>query len=221
MVRIVIKPAGIVMLVAALGVLSFLAFSAQPKKPTTVAAAPAPSASPVVTVSGPSLLKNGDFEGTWRRAPAVALGSKAKIGGEIATEWQDNSDWGAITLKYASDKVAAHSGKACQRIDIGAIAPGGGQLQFVQSLPGTLKQQYRCSIWLKSSQPNTPCSVQLRQAGQPYTSFGSRSVTIGPTWQQVDVTATATLAGQMYFMVIVPKGNTTVWVDDATLSKAE
>lgn len=213
--RVVIKPAGLILILCMLGVLGALAYlrnqapsaktvSADTTTPT--AATPAPAENQLI---------NPGFEGETEPVLGTWPNSKGTATGDFAKGWLENSLWGNIKLEYAIDKEKPHGGSNSQRIKI--VANDGGQVQFVQERPAIVGKTYEATVWVRASEKNMPVSLTLRQAGEPYKEYKKVEATVGTDWQKISVVASPTEPGNMYTMVTFRNVGATLWVDDANL----
>ena len=134
----------------------------------------------------------------------------AKITGSIAPGWSDNTGWAKdVALDYGPETTNPYSGTVCQRI---TVTKGFAQFtQGIQFPAGSV----RASIWVRAQLAQW-ISLNMRQAGPPYTFYGSALVKVGPLWTKVTVDALVPIiAGGLYFSTTLPG---TVWLDDAALS---
>jgi len=163
----------------------------------------------------PAALQNSGFEGAFKSVVSHSDSSNAtaKISGELAAGWSDNSDWAPVTLRYARDTSNPHRGESSQRIEIGRVE--GGAVQFVQSVPVKKGRVYEARAWLRG-QPGQSVSLSLRRSGAPYTEYASQSVALASEWNEVRVLAPATDDAEAFLMIRAASPQT-FWVDDAAL----
>lgn len=149
---------------------------------------------------------NPGFEGDYVPVhPTAAFSNKAAvITGQVAPGWSDNSDWASVTVAYSRDVATVHGGKSAQHITVSRI--DGGAVQF-NAAPVMLKKGnvYRYSVWVKGAN-GTNISLNLRQQGEPYRGFGSRSFLMGGDWRKCEVTGTVNedTAGFLMLRMTVP-----------------
>lgn len=216
--RIILKPAGAMTILIAFATLIVLLLRHGGNAPKPVAfAAPTPTsiASPV------SILQNSGFESDYR--PVQPHGDKAVVSGDTAHPWRDDSDWAKVNVAYDQDKTVFHTGASSQKIEVRSVQAGpvGGVanvVQFVQPVDLAKGRRFSAAIWVRADRL-VPVEIALRQAGEPFTNFGSRVVTVGTAWQQVDVEAVVPQSGSAFFLLHLSQPGT-VWVDDATLTSA-
>lgn len=156
------------------------------------------------------LLTNGGFEPPYN-AYSFTDGDTS-ITGNIATNWQDNSNFAATTLVYSQDTVNPHDGSSAQRADIGGATP---TLQFKQNINLVGTRTYTASIWVRCS-TSASVTLRLRQQGSPFTSFLQTTATVGTAWQQLSLTGVVPTSAAAYFMINCTTA-ASVWMDDAHL----
>jgi|GEM_PF-4162768 hypothetical protein len=251
--RLIIKPAGIVLLLVGIAALTFLAFSGLLPRQTSPNTSPEVASSPsaggsqssstpvdsdsaLVTVKSggvtlrtdpndprpaksASLLFNGDFEGAFDAYQLGDVGSDAapavaRILGDIAESWFDNSFWADIDLTYSKDSDTPHNGKACQKIVIGSVGAGGA-LQFAQSVTLEKGKTYRLTAWLRASEPiSAELGIRSQVAG---IGFKAVQVDLDTEWKRVRVDIYADPGGTVFLMLRCSRQNTTLYLDDFEL----
>lgn len=156
-------------------------------------------------------LTNPGFEAAY--APVAPTGDtstgSARIAGQIAPGWSDNTGWAKnVSLDYAPDTSAPHSGTTCQRITVIQ-----GFAQFTQGIRFPAGR-VRAALWVRAV-PAQWVSLTVRLAGAPYAVYGSAPVKAGPQWTQASVAcAVPAVAGGLYVNTTTVG---TVWLDDAAL----
>ena len=157
-------------------------------------------------------LQNPGFEAEFlaHQASPTATG---QIDGEVATGWQDNSDWAPVSATYARDTGNPHGGAASQRIT--ATRVEGGAVQFVQGVKLRKGRVYEASVWLRG-RPGTNAFVIVRQSGAPYKEYFSGRVSLAAEWQEIRVFGEVTDDTECFLMVRLD-APMTLWVDDANL----
>ncbi len=162
-----------------------------------------------------SALKNPGFEGEFKpvTSQSDAPGKSAKISGELAEGWQDNSDWAPVSVRYARDTSNPHRGSSSQRVEVSRV--DGGAVQLVQSVAVRKGRVYEARLWLRG-RPGQSVSVSLRRSGAPYTEYASQTIALAAEWKEVDVLAPASDDAEAFLMIrsVEPE---TFWVDDAAL----
>lgn len=208
--RIVIKPAGLALVLSVMAVLVIVAFSRSSMGDVAVSAAIRVPASP----NSVDWFHNGGLEGDG--APASHFGDplypKARLSGQIAEGWQDNSDWADLTVRYALVQEGAHGGRTCQRIDVGQVREG--RLQFVNRLQNPPAGTHHLRAWLRASRP-----TRIEVGYRDFTSakYEGKPFEVGTTWQEVKVSLpvpTGSASGLLIFGFDRP--NSTVWIDDVS-----
>lgn len=193
-----------------------VSFILNPEKPGTVWFDDAAlTVTPPAVPAGPpgEELGNAGFEDGFAAIPPDA-GRKARLSGEIAAGWSDDSAWADVELRYAADREVRRSGTASQRLQIRAIRSG--QVQFVHNLVLRAGRQYRASLWIRCSTP-APLQINVRQGPRPYRGYASTQAVATPEWQQIGLSWTQPedAAGML---MIVPSTPATLWLDDASVT---
>jgi hypothetical protein len=204
--RVVIKPGGAAVLLAAVTTLAVLA-TINLKGRSAPAAASVPA--------GPVAFQNGDMEGGF--AAPTPIKTKGSIAGPVANGWFDNSDWADLDVKYAQDGTNPHGGAFCQRIKIGAIRFG--QVQFAQNVVVSAGKRYTTAVWMRASKPvEVTFGLRALAGGELY---GAGKASLTTAWKRYEVTGTVSQPGENFFLVIVAQPDVTVWLDDAELKEAD
>jgi hypothetical protein len=233
--RFVVKPLGLLVILACLAVLGALAFlnvrggggrEAAAVPPVSASPPPsvAPSPSAASTDPAAALLKNVGFEDGYREAASKDANNSpnARVTGTVADPWIDNSQWGDVTIHYAPDTDNPHGGKTCQRIEARKVSPDGkGHVQFAQVLVLPKGGAYNLWLWLRASEEDVPVTLAVR--GESDVLYGTTVARIGKAWKRVLVTAEvpdkgkATYrAGVTWLMLMVrDRSGVTLWADDA------
>lgn len=110
----------------------------------------------------------------------------------------------------------AHGGSASQKFQL--TSTGGGQVHLI-STPAFVKgKTYRATAWVRADVA-TPVNFFMRRDQHPYDAFGSRTVTVGTAWQQIQIEGTyiGTGAGSLRFAL--PNASGTIWVDDVKVEE--
>jgi len=229
-VRVILKPAGLLILLGAFGALLGVVFVLNHQMKlkaeggfaagsVALATASTPTKKPAPSQRTPNAtLIDGGFEGSYM--PVVIYDKKATLTGNVESAWQDDSSWAIVTVDYAKEETGCHSGKACQRIDITKVdrsASTPSVVQFNQSLLLKLGKRYRGSFFLKADRP-VEAEVSFRQADWPYHYYGARVVQVGTNWTEAVTEAQLTESPKVYLMVKVWTP-AKVWVDDASLKE--
>lgn len=218
--RVVIKPAGFILLLCMLGVLGGLAFlrNQSPKDVTKIASTAQQADTAQQSVASPAaknLLVNAGFEEASEPVIGAWPGSQGTATGVQGKGWTDDSLWGAVKLVYALDNQNPHGGNKSQSIKI--VANQDGQAQFSQRLPAVVGRNYEATLWVRASKKGLPVNLTLRKVEQPYTAYKSVDATVDTEWRQLSVVGSPTEAGDMFVMVSFRDVGATLWIDDATL----
>lgn len=167
--------------------------------------------------SAPSsaVLANADFEGVFKavRSQSDSSNAKARISGEVAEGWNDNSDWAPVTIRYSRDAANPHRGASSQRIEVGRV--DGGAVQFVHPVSVQKGRVYEARVWLRG-QSGQSVSVSLRRAGAPYNEYAGQSIALSPEWKEVSVLAPVGEDAEAFVMIRATSSQV-FWVDDAAL----
>lgn len=131
-------------------------------------------------------LANAGFEDGW---PVVAptadsVNEKAKITGEVAKGWGDNSSWADVKVAYSAATTDPHRGKTAQRIHVARVASGA--VQYVQAVPFAAGRVYAFSVWMRG-RPGDTVSLLLRRQGAPYTQYAGTDATLSAEWREYTV----------------------------------
>jgi hypothetical protein len=218
--RVILKPAGLLLLGGAFTVLavSVLILSRQMKANGNAVLAAGASPMPAASATpGPDLVNPGFEDGF---TTVVPYDNKAKLSGDVAASWKDDSSWAYIDAAYAREDAGCHSGKACQRVELRSAERSGttpSAVQFNQPLQLTLGRRYRGSFFLKADRP-VEAEVSFRQVDWPYHYYGAKVVKVGTDWSEATAEARLTESAKVYLMVKVWTP-ATVWIDDASLKE--
>lgn len=215
--RVILKPGGIFFIVAAVGLLSLLIFL-RPKSDA--------KAKSVSTRSTPAKPKTSDkaayFVGNMESFVSVTVppaNSKAKITGDIATGFLDNSNWAKLTVAYSKDVAKPHTGKSAQKIAVGEIQIG--QVQFNKEFSLPQGSKVKAVVWLRSDTPLNKGDVHLALRAKDIVDkwHAQSDLTLGTGWQKYEVSGTVEASSDTYLMLVVRKQNVAVYVDDVTVTR--
>jgi len=159
-----------------------------------------------------AVLGNPGMEGAYRE-----LGDGAKVSGQVATGWSDNSDWADVQVAYAGDPAQPHGGSQSQRITIDKVQSGA--VQFVQTVKLAKNREYTVKAWLRGT-AGSSVTLMLRRLDGAYKEYASATVTLTPEWREHAVTGVVDEDAAALLMVraVAPL---TVWVDDMELTATE
>ena len=179
---------------------ALLAFCVFVRLPAAVRAAPV------------EMLRNGSFEGAFR---AQGDNGTARLSGELAREWSDDSAWADVEAVYKRATTGAHGGIASQRIEVKEVKSGA--LQLRQSVKGLVPgHEYSWRVWLRGESA-APVVVFLQQVDAPYAALQARLVRPGSAWTPVTLSFKPQ-AGQSEVAAMIRLSEPgTLWVDDARL----
>ncbi|MBA3683778.1 MAG: carbohydrate binding domain-containing protein [Planctomycetes bacterium] len=161
-------------------------------------------------------LANAGFEDGWVKDATAAdsTNENAKISGQVATGWSDNSSWADVQVVYAEDTAQPHRGTSCQRITVNRV--GSGAIQYIQQVGFTGGKAYNFTVWMRGRQ-GTSVSLALRQHGAPYEQYAGATVMVGPEWREYSVEGVVPVNVKGIVMVKL-QGPGEVFLDDARLS---
>ena len=214
--KVVLKPGGVVLVLAAVFGLSFLAIRSY-----TTRAVPRTSLVPTVAsasqVAGENRLLNGGFEDDYTVYKKVNLAKGVDIAGAVAKSWADNSGWGSVTSRYEKDDANPHSGRSAQKITLQKV--GVAYTQFVQYLDIPKGTKLEGTIWARSDTPlkTGDAGIVLRKEDHPQTAYGETGMLLTTEWQSYTVRATVSDTSKTMFIVYVRRAGVSVWLDEASL----
>ncbi|MBC8141240.1 MAG: hypothetical protein H7Y38_07340 [Armatimonadetes bacterium] len=210
--RIILKPAGIVLMLIAITIPVLLAVINRRTSGVTgttqvASAMPAPHG---------ELAKNPGFEDGY--TPVVPYSNVGKPVGQTAISWHDDSSWARVEVVYSQDTTRFHSGLSSQKIEVKKVVRGATDadaVQFVQNVNLTVGKTYQSAIWVCAEKP-VEVEYALRQANGDYTYNGTKTVTADSEWQRISLECPIiSKDGDTYLFVRV-KTPGTIWLDDAT-----
>ncbi len=213
--RVILKPVGLLCVLVAFAVVTWIAVLQSQKIQAGITAAQAgvvPAPKPSVVSS---TLVNAGFETSF--GPVIPYAATGKVSGKVAAPWADDSSWAPVTVEYSQDDQNPHEGKYCQKVVITDVAQKDASVQFVQEMNLALDTVYHASCWIRADRP-TVIDIMLRQKASPYRSYGVNKVSIGTDWQKIEVSGTPNIPGTSIVMLKISKP-VTFWVDDASLTK--
>ncbi|MBB6052573.1 carbohydrate binding domain-containing protein [Armatimonas rosea] len=179
--KVILKPAGVLVVFGAFGVLAFVAL---PKKvtPPEVAPSSAPSnESPVASASaaggGPELSTRSSGKVNWSKAKQIL---KPDITGP---NWRMLVGKGKMENTVVPSSIAGH--QFARRLTIGTLGSNSWDLQIAHPLEVAFKKgtHVRLTYWGRSKDSCTLAAV-VEQAGDPYTKITSRTAKLTPEWKQ-------------------------------------
>ena len=134
--------------------------------------------------------------------------------------WIDNN-WAKLDAEYAFDDKVFHSGLYSKRMTLKTAVPG-RELQEGQ-WPLDLKggTAYRLKYWLKGSPGGSgKVTVLIRDAGAPYTTYASATVTPGEEWTEytLEFKIPAEFEDKKVGLYLGLANATTIWLDDTSLT---
>lgn len=226
MTRVILKPGGVAALLLATAALGY--FAVRGDTGNVANNVPSPNANVRIGTTtwggmpgGGASIQNGDFNSNF--VPARFFGiapapqdkpieMKARVSGEIADPWVDNSNWAEITAEYSREYET--DGNSYQSVRLKRVKSGRLQMvQFVQLHPG---ETYRLTCRLRAKEP-TPASlgfIPLDGGESP-----QHYVTINRKWQTVEYTVT--LPKAKYLLAIgLPQEGAVVHIDDVSVQPA-
>lgn len=169
----------------------------RPGKPSPIAAfGPIPQSFFGIHVSNFQFnrLRNPTFAPPRRSAGAEG----AAISGEIAHDWDDNSEWADVAVRYAPDPTPVPGGGAGQGITIERVTSGRQQLrQGVRVVAG---RSYTFTALLRGT-PGLAVEMLIRNADDPYNAHASTVITdLDGSWKRYSVTGKVGPSGRIDLM---------------------
>jgi hypothetical protein len=160
-------------------------------------------------------IENPGFEGEYRTVNPTGdtSHSGARIVGQIAKGWHDNSGWANVGIEYGVERDDPHRGVSAQRVTVQRVE--GGAVQFIQQVAFKKGEAYVFRVWLRG-RPTRRLDLALRRAGAPYNQFASTSVSLAAEWQEHSVTGVVTEDCDGFLMIRTSEPQT-FFVDDAAL----
>jgi hypothetical protein len=138
----------------------------------------------------------------------------------FAEGWYFNSFGGTAQADFVASRETnsayVYRGASSQKFQV--VDKKGGELHLINSFPFVQGKTYRTTVYLRADAP-TPVQVFMRMDAHPWTPFGSKKVTVGTSWQKVEVegTYTGTAVGSLRISVMQPTG--TIWVDEMSIAE--
>lgn len=154
---------------------------------------------------------NSSFEDVGVPVRAAPAEHKAKITGQIARYWNDNSSWADVDIHYSLDTTNPHSGQNAQKIEVTRI--GSGVAHFVQEMQFFKNRIYRFTVWLKGT-PGQSVQLVLRQKRAPFNDYASKSASLNAEWHAFQVGGQIPENAEGYVMLRT-SAPMSYWVDDA------
>jgi len=139
-------------------------------------------------------LRNPRFAG-----PTLTVGGEsAPLRGEIAHDWDDNSEWADVAVSYAPDTTPVPAGGAGQAATITRVTTGRQQMrQALRVVPGLT---YRFTALLRGT-PGLPVEMLIRNADDPYNAHASRVITdLASGWKRYAVSGKVGPTGRIDLM---------------------
>lgn len=221
--RVVLKPAGVIAALIVVGYMVFtiLTYTKESRSPDAFR-----EPTPVPPTATPERqLTNGSFEKPFDAARVFGspTDSKAKMSGQLASGWEDNSNWAEATINYGSETSNPHSGETSQRIELQDVGKQGGGAQICQVITTHRGRVYRASAWIRAK-GDAKVILTLRPLGEHLrVKESSKQFTAGTAWKQISIELdardmTAENADTLLILgVYTPKS--TLWVDDVEFSE--
>ena len=199
--RIILKPAGFLVVLLTIGILLFAAFtkrgvSVPPAAPVAATPAPAPVASPL------NLVQNGDM------SAQSAEGFPANWG----DRWFDGKG-----VAVTSDAVEPHSAPAALRLD---TENGFVKAQSKQVIPAQSGSQYKVSGYIRSKGTGVwSLGVQFYNAAMKPVGFQHiGDTTPNAAWQQREDTVTVPPDATQMGVMLYAEGQGKGWLDDVSVT---
>lgn len=112
----------------------------------------------------------------------------------------------------------AHGGSKSQKFQI--ASKGGGELHLTYTKTFVKGKTYRATAWVRADVA-TPVNMFMRRDEHPYDAFGSKTATIGASWQQLQIEGTFIGTGPGSLRFGLPNGSGTIWVDDVRIEEVQ
>lgn len=179
--KIILKPAGVVVVLASFGVLAFIAL---PRKTEPVPVAPTPGAPEPATASVVNVAGGGAELSTRTRAKVDWSKAKQILKPDITgPNWRMLVGKGKMENSVVPSSIAGH--RFARRLVIGQLGSSSWDLQIAHPLDVAFKKgsHVRLTYWGRSKDSCTLAAV-VEQAGDPYTKITSRTAKLTPEWKQ-------------------------------------
>lgn len=162
-----------------------------------------------------NLLPNSGFEVTTTEAMPDYWGPVENSWGTAVDQWVlDTDSWRA---RWGVDRTVNHTPGGKNSLRIVSSVPTPPELKAVANwISLTANLTRTLSVWLRSDQPNLPVTLEVSGC----TPSAIRSITTPPTpnsWQRYSLVVSPTASSSNVQCLIYPRGNGTLWVDDAQL----
>ncbi|WP_169793757.1 endo-1,4-beta-xylanase [Novosphingobium fuchskuhlense] len=159
-------------------------------------------------------LRNPGFAAPTRSAGAEG----AAISGEIAHDWDDNSEWADVAVRYAPDSTPVPGGGGAQAVTISRVTAGRQQmLQSVRVVPG---RSYTFTALLRGT-PGLAVDMLIRNADDPYNAHALATINdLGSTWKRYTVSGKVGPSGRIDLMFAADRPGT-YSVADVTFTTAD
>lgn len=178
--KVILKPAGVVFVLAAFGVLVFVAL---PKKINTMSPSSPPDAPATTAVAapsgggGPELSTRTSSKVNWSKAKQIL---KPDITGP---NWRMLVGKGKMVNTVVPSSIDGH--QFARHLTIETLGSNPWNLQIAHPLEVAFKKgtHVRLTYWGRSKDSCTLAAV-VEQAGEPYTKITSRTAKLTPEWKQ-------------------------------------
>ena len=184
--NVILKPAGLLVVLGAFGVMGYLALShktktnSAPSLPESV-----PLATPATVSSSPKTQEGGSKELSDRPQGKVNWsGAKHILEPDITgPNWHQLITKGRIENKIVASTVPGHA--FAKQLLIGELGVNPWDLQIAHPLDVAFKKgsHVRLTYWGRSKDSCTIAAV-VEEANEPYTKIASRNATLTPGWKQ-------------------------------------
>jgi Carbohydrate binding domain len=179
--KVILKPAGVLVVFGAFGVLAFVAL---PKKVTLPEPAVPPAASKESTTTSASA-SGGGAELSTRSSRKVDWSKAKKIlkPDITGTNWHMLVGKGKMENTVVPSSISGH--QFARHLTIGTLGSNPWDLQIAHPLEVAFKKgtHVRLTYWGRSKDGCTLAAV-VEQAGDPYTKITSRTAKLSPEWKQ-------------------------------------
>ncbi|HYE39991.1 MAG TPA: glycosyl hydrolase [Ramlibacter sp.] len=136
-----------------------------------------------------------------------------------APGWKFNY-WGSPAPTYSAGRETRsgyiYSGSASQRFR--TVTTAGNAAHFIYPFKFTKGRTYRTTIYLRADS-SASVEVMMRRDAHPWDGFGTRTVTVGTTWQKVEIQGVYLGDGAGSIRIISKTPGANVYLDNMTLAE--
>jgi len=121
----------------------------------------------------------------------------ARVSGSLPAPWRDTSDWANVAVNH---QRLEEDGRAFQRVAVSRLREG--RAQIVHLLPEMGGGQLLSLRLTARGTPELPLTLGIRQQDAPYEYLWSRSVVLGPAWQDMAWVLPALKSAQPVMLIL-------------------